>query len=243
MRPRVCISAIAALLITINASKANSFEDGVAAIKKGNYQNALEILLPLAKQGHPNAQAEVGSLYSLGRGTTKNENQATKWYLLAAKGGHAGAQVAVAFRYIFGTGPLLQDYALAAKWLQEAANQGDARGQLQLGHHYANGLLAPHIPQNFSEAARWYLKAANQNNIYAQYSLANSYKSGRGVPQSYVRAYMWYNLAAASAAAQNADGLSEVYAEYREKISVYLNADDIAKAQRLAREWKLRREK
>ena len=56
------------------------------------------------------------------------------------------------------------------------------------------------------------------------------YDQGQGVPQDYIQAHMWFNLAGASG---DADGIKE-----RDAIAGKMTPDQIAEAQRLAREWK-----
>jgi hypothetical protein len=56
------------------------------------------------------------------------------------------------------------------------------------------------------------------------------YSEGRGVPQDYVQAHMWFNLAGAGG---DADGI-----DARPAIENLMKADQIAEAERLAREWK-----
>jgi TPR repeat protein len=54
---------------------------------------------------------------------------------------------------------------------------------------------------------------------------------GEGAPQDYVMAHMWYNLAAASGKLPGA-------AARRDLIAKMMTPDQIAEAQRMAREWK-----
>jgi TPR repeat protein len=82
------------------------------------------------------------------------------------------------------------------------------------------------VPQDYGEAAKWYRKAADQNYALAQSSLGPMYQLGRGVPHDEILALMWYHLAAA----QGDDYAKEARDE--------LTPDQIAEAQRLAREWK-----
>ncbi len=53
------------------------------------------------------------------------------------------------------------------------------------------------MPQNYAEAVKGYKKAAEQGQVDAQYNLGVMYALGMGVPQDYVQAHMWFNLAAA----------------------------------------------
>ena len=55
--------------------------------------------------------------------------------------------------------------------------------------------------QNDAEAVVWYRKAAEQGDAQAQFSLGLQVRQlVRGVPEDYVQAYAWYNIAAAQGA-------------------------------------------
>ncbi|MCA8834492.1 MAG: SEL1-like repeat protein, partial [Proteobacteria bacterium] len=68
---------------------------------------------------------------------------------------------------------------------------------------------------------------AEQGNANAQYNVGVSYELGFGVPQDYLRAHMWYNLAAS-----NGDDLAP---ENRDKIAEKMTPAQIVEAQALAR--------
>ena len=53
---------------------------------------------------------------------------------------------------------------------------------------------------------------------------------GRGVPQDYIQAHMWFNLAAAQG--------NESAAENRDQIAEKLSPADVLEAQRMARVWR-----
>jgi TPR repeat protein len=65
----------------------------------------------------------------------------------------------------------------------------------------------------------------------AQAYLGILYKRGEGVPQDYVQAHMWFNLAASH---ENMSGAVEL----RDEIASKMTPAQIAEAQKLAREWK-----
>ena len=52
------------------------------------------------------------------------------------------------------------------------------------------------MPQDYAEALKWFRKATDQGQADARFSLGIMYKNGEGVPQDYVQAHMWLNLAA-----------------------------------------------
>ena len=103
-------------------------------------------------------------------------------------------------------------YALAlSKWL-EAAEQGYASAQNNLGVMYGNG---EGVPQNYAEAVKWYRLAAEQGYASAQNNLGVMYNDGRGVPQNYAEAVKWYRLAAEQGYALAQFGLGVMYHEGR----------------------------
>jgi len=80
---------------------------------------------------------------------------------------------------------------------------------------------------------------AEQGDTRAQTVLGKAYKDGLGVPQDYVQAHMWYNLAAASAGSSSAEReLRDIAFNEREVIAQLMSREQIAEAQRLARNWK-----
>ena len=86
-----------------------------------------------------------------------------------------------------------QDFACAFHWLREAANDGDAAAQNNLGLMYLNGQGVLPNPQT---AVKWFRQAAEQEDTGAQFNLALSYETGRGVDQDYTVAAEWYRRAA-----------------------------------------------
>jgi TPR repeat protein len=60
-----------------------------------NYNEAARLLLPLARQGHLEAQYAVGYMYHYGYGLPRNEKESTRWITLAAARGNAKAKQAL----------------------------------------------------------------------------------------------------------------------------------------------------
>ena len=112
------------------------------------------------------------------------------------------------------------------KQLRLAAEQGDALAQYNLGVMYAFG---EGVPENDAEAVKWYRLAAEQGNAKAQGNLGVMYSYGEDVPQDYVQAHKWFNLAALGG---NIEGQ-----HCRADVSGEMSRDEIAEAQRRAREW------
>ena len=125
----------------------------------------------------------------------------------------------------------VQDYAETVRSFRLAAAEGLADAQYNLGLIYANG---KGVLQDYAEAVRWYRMAAAQGDARAQYNLGLMYASGRGVVQDYVRAQMWLNIAAESGASKKTVENLDIFAEK-------MTSQQIAEAQRLARECQARK--
>jgi TPR repeat protein len=119
-----------------------------------------------------------------------------------------------------------QEYAAAIQLCRPLAEQGDVRAQLSLGGMYYNGRG---VQQDYAEAAKWTRKAAEQGYAPAQVDLGVLYWNGQGVQQDVVLAYMWLSLAAVN----EPDAMSE-----RDLAASQMTPDEIAEAERLARDWK-----
>jgi hypothetical protein len=82
--------------------------------------------------------------------------------------------------------------------------------------------------------ALWYRKCAEQGDAIAQYNLGLDSVTGRGVPQDYVQAYFWFDLAAAGK--PQAD-LTKLAVEAREEVASHLSPADLSRAQERTRKW------
>jgi TPR repeat protein len=148
-------AAISLMLNLAMPAAAASLEDAVAAYRKGDYTNALQLYRPHAEQGLAVAQFNVGLMYDMGQGVLQNYSEAVKWYRLAADQGRPDAQYQLGHLYY-----KHEKYAEAAKWFRLAADQGRADAQSNLGAMYAEGEGGP---QDFVQALKWFILAAAQN--------------------------------------------------------------------------------
>ena len=83
-------------------------------------------------------------------------------------------------------------------------------------------------PPDYIEAAKWYRLAAEQGDTTAQFSLGLMYDEGEGVQQDIVIAHMWLDLAASK---------DRTFTAWRDRIAHRMTPEQIAEAERLAREW------
>jgi uncharacterized protein len=74
---------------------------------------------------------------------------------------------------------------------------------------------------------------AEQGDIFAQAMLGLVYDKGHGVPQDFVLAYKWLNLATAHARGRQRD----VFQRLRDAVASKMSPNEIAAGQRLALYW------
>ncbi|MDO8263978.1 MAG: tetratricopeptide repeat protein [Gallionella sp.] len=120
------------------------------------------------------------------------------------------------------------DYEKAAKLYSPLAKDGNAEAQYTLGMMYRAGRGVPH---DYKEARKWYLLAAEQGHPLAQFYLGWMYAGGKGVPKDYIQAHMWINIAIANASGE----AKKEFIVDRDSLAKSMTADQIAKAQELAK--------
>ena len=154
---------------------------------------------------------------------------ALKKYKSAAVKNDAYAQVQVGNFYSSNSYGVVQDYAEAVRWYKLAAAQGDASAQYNLGVMYAN---ARGVVQDYAEAVRLYKLSAAQGHEKAQTNLGVMYAQGQGVLQNNLQAHMWFNIAAVKG--------DKAAVKNREFVANKMTAEQIAQAQKLAKECQAR---
>ncbi len=88
---------------------------------------------------------------------------------------------------------------------------------------------------DYATALREWRPLAEQGDASAQFNLGVMYENGQGVPQDYVQAHMWLNLAA-SRFPPGEDRDQSV--KNRDHVAKRMTPAQISEAQRLAREWR-----
>ncbi|KAI9335256.1 kinase-like domain-containing protein [Obelidium mucronatum] len=128
---------------------------------------------------------------NLSSGSSKNID--TSRVLPAYSELHPSDQARQGLMYKYGTSSVPQDYAKAIELLSQAANQGNASAQYELGEMYHQGLG---VAQDYSRAFGYYAQAANQGDAAGQNRLGWMYQHRLGVTQDYSKALEWYTRAA-----------------------------------------------
>ena len=111
------------LLLAVYGPAWGGYKEGLAAIQRGDYGDALSEWQPVAEQGNASAQYNLGQLYRDGLGVTQDYKEAEKWYLSAAENGLAAAQFTLGVMYLNGEG-VPKDNVQAYMWFSLARANG-----------------------------------------------------------------------------------------------------------------------
>ena len=126
-----------------------------AAYRQGDDAKALPLYLPLAKNGHREAQTRVAAIYSRNKGVAVNDAESCNWSEAAANQQDANAANNVGQCFELGKGRS-KSFPNAATWYRRAADGGSAYGMYNLGLAYEYGRG---VTQSFEVAAEWFRKA------------------------------------------------------------------------------------
>ena len=182
-----------------------------------------------AEQGLASAQYQVGLDYANGDGVKQSRAEATHWFRAAAEQGFGQAQLELGLCYLEGRG-IGQNEVEALKWFRSASGRGLANADYEIGNCYLQGIG---VARDIEEGTKWMKQAAEKDVAAAQNSLGLAYERGDGVPKDYVQSYKWFALAAAHDDEHAADIRVNLA-----KVEVNLTKEQVAEAQRLAREFK-----
>lgn len=137
------------------ATSTNAFQSGWAAYERGDYSQAVDSWLPLARQGHVSAQINLATMYDHGTGVAQDVERALRWYQRAAHQGSAIAQYNLGL-FLADRKMLTADDEDGLYWLFKAAAQNYADAQYQLGLMYAEGIAGP---TKIADAPQWLYQA------------------------------------------------------------------------------------
>jgi hypothetical protein len=112
-------------------------KSGVDAWERGDYKAAVAEWRPLAIDGDPDAQFNIGQAYKLGRGVPVDLGQAELWYRRAADQGHLQAEDNLGL--VLFTANRREE---AMTYIMRASDRGEPRAQYVLGTAHFNGDLA-----------------------------------------------------------------------------------------------------
>ena len=83
--------ALTFLFLFSGAVYGDDLQDAAKAVRNKEYDRAYKLVLPLAQQGNPIAQYNLGAMYSNGEGVAQDYKEVIQWYRLAAEQEHPNA--------------------------------------------------------------------------------------------------------------------------------------------------------
>jgi len=153
-------------------------------------KKGLKLIRHAAERGYWEAQFDMGRLYVTGTGVEKNIEEAAKWYRLAEQNGVSLAKYKLAKILLETTKD--NEHKKSLKLLHEAARDGVADAQLDLGVMYLQG---DKVDKNIRIGLEYIQKAAVRRSTLAQYNLGVVYARGIGVEQDFDKAHYWLQFA------------------------------------------------
>lgn len=169
----------------------SQWQVGLIYARLGEPARAMPVLQSAATSGHPRAAWLLGELHEEeGGGTSKNREEAKRWYRLAAEQGQPEAMAALGRLLLQERGPEARESAW--QWLRQAARFNDRDGRYHLGWLLAQ----PGATQDDAQAYQLFLKAAEQGHVGAQVAAASHLLAGRGVARDQKAAVDWLARAA-----------------------------------------------
>ncbi len=146
-----------------------------------------------AFQGNPEAQHDIGFIYTAGiGGVDQNFDRAGFWFRESADAGVARAQFNLGALYQQGLGKK-RDLKRALYWYREAAKLGNSAAQYNLGIAYIEAIGTNYDPHL---AAAFFERAANNGDIEAGYHLGTIYEGGLLGEVKLDEALLWYKISA-----------------------------------------------
>ena len=152
------------------------------------------------------------------------------WKLIKKREGTEGRSLRSMRPKYYDKEGVIEDAPQLDEMWSEAAEQGNAEAQYNLGVMYANG---DGVPKDAVEAVKWFRKAAEQGHAKAQYNFGLMYYNGKGVPEDYSEAVKLFRMASERG---NADAQHNLGVMYSDGEGVQQDDTEAVKWYRLAAE-------
>lgn len=176
-------------------SACDPYERAIKYYDKQDYVRAAEYFKKLADEGNAEAMAWLGLCIDRGDAvhvdsakvwyTDAIENGAIEWFIEKAEEGVPQIQAQLGYCYTNGIG-VEKDENKGLHWTRQSAENGNARGQFNLGVYFQE-------MNDMEKAVEYYTKSANQGLVYAQHNLGQIYSVNF---QDKTKAIYWYEKAA-----------------------------------------------
>lgn len=193
LRGAIPSSCVAFALVGFVFSALAGFDEGMAAYKRKDYETAAREWQPLAAQGDPRAQYEMGVLHFQGWGVARDLDKALEYYRQAAAQGQGGAMHNLGVMYGRGLG-VARDETQALTWYRRAAETGDVESMFVVGSFVEDGRGG--VEADPTEAVKWFRKSAEKGYFRAQNRLGLALWHGRGIERNEAEAAHWIGRSA-----------------------------------------------
>lgn len=195
-----------------------------------DYAEAAHWYRKAADQGDADAQYRLGVMYKQGHGVPQDYAETIRWFRRACRPGKCARSVQPRLRVRArrrSAAGLRRGSPLVS---QSRRTRRDDRSA-QPGHHVQLGAgSATGLRRGYPLVSQ----GRQPGEAIAQSQLGLMYASGHGVPQDYVQAHMWLNLAASGVGGED----QKKFSDARDELAGKMTTQQIAEAQRLAPEWK-----
>lgn len=187
---------------------AGPVDDARLAYIEGDYEAALEVLLPAAEAGDANAQNIVGDAFNSGNGVQRDPAMALDWWGRSAAQGFSKAQYNLGRLLAVGGEGVPADTTRAETLFQAAMDQGnaDAFNEMALLHAFGRGR-----PVDLAKALEFYRLGHARGSRIATSNLGAAYAKGEGVGQDYAQAFTYTLEAAEQGEAQALNNMGVFY--------------------------------
>ena len=174
------VSVLLSVSFTNLSAQSNRFEAGISAKARGQYLTAIRSWQPLAEDGMPEAQVNLGHMYNEGLGVDVDYEEALYWYTLASESDQPEAVFNIGLLYLDGNA-VEQNAATALDYFERAEALDVSAASYMIGTLQLSGEQG--IPVDLEEGRERVRLAAIGGVPEAQFSYANLLLSGIGAPR------------------------------------------------------------
>lgn len=207
-------------------------------LKEHHLEQALGWFKKSAESNDLQAQLYCAAAYLFGIGTSKNVDQANRYFIAAARNGNSIAQYALADSFL--DTKHSSNNKLGLIWLNKAVAQNNPAAQLKLADLYDKGTLVPmdkgkakelvsaalaqgYVPAlyqmgkmaeeegQFDQAKAWYMKAQDAHYEQAEIALSDLYRQEKASFYDLNKGFLWMLRAAQNGSAEAQVRVAELY--------------------------------
>jgi TPR repeat protein len=179
----------------LNSIFIDDYKKGLKLYKSKKFTEALQVWLPIAKNGHHDALGYIGDIYRLGKLGKIDYSEAAKWYKLAADQDGAYEAYRLALLIKDGKG-VPKNTRKAYKYFKKSADKRFSAAYFYVAYFLSEG---EGVGKDLTAARNWYEKALAENpSSSIQNNLALMYQYGKGGDRDLNKALKLFKLSAES---------------------------------------------